>query len=455
MSNPPKSDADSGAPSLSRRIRDGGLLTVGGYSAGQVLRLLSNLILTRLLAPEAFGLMAIAVAINIWAVMLTDIGIASSVIRSRNGEDPSFIRTAWSLQIIRNLIVFVIIALCAVGVFLLSEGGVFNPESAYADQRLPWVMLAAGAQLLIMAFVSINQITAQRRLHYSRVVGLEITTQIITMVATISFAFAGYGVWALVIGMLTGAVVNMGLSHAVFPGPSMRFVFKREYAEEIFHFGKWLIIASFFGFLVNRGDQILFGGMMPSDRFGIYAIAAIWMTAAAAMIQTIFNRLFYPAFSEILRDRPHDISNAYQKARLAADGISVAIAFGAFFLSEFVFAILYPDNYTGVGYFLKLLSPFFLLAPLRLINTIVLAGGDSKNFTAVTVIAGASMLLFTPIVYFAFGEKAAVVCFASIELVAAPIIWKLGSKSIKLNVLTEARVLVAMAILWALIFFTA
>jgi O-antigen/teichoic acid export membrane protein len=444
-------NAEGGAQSLRLRVQHGSFLTMGGFGAGQVLRLGSNLILTRLVAPEAFGLMAVAVSINIWAIMLTDIGIGSSVIRSKNSDDPEFLRTAWTMKILRNALIWLLILLAAGAVYWLAELNTFQADSIYANSMLPWVMMGTGAQVMLGAFSSMNLGMAQRKLALGRVIGLEIGTQVLAMIVTISFAASGYGVWALVIGMLVSTSVSSIASHFIFPGPSMRLMLRRDYFFEIFNFGKWLIIASFFGFLVNRGDQILFGGYMDSNSFSLYAIAAMWVTAAAMTMQTLISRIFFPAFSEIIRERPHALNNAYRKSRLLIDAASVIVAFGAFFLAEPAFALLYPDNYAGVGYYVKLLSPFLLLTPFRLINTLVLAGGDSKNFTGVTVLAGLSMLV-TPIAFSTFGEKAAIVCFSVIELVALPIIWRIGAKRIDIDPKVEARALAAIALILALIF---
>ncbi|MEO1241780.1 MAG: oligosaccharide flippase family protein [Pseudomonadota bacterium] len=455
MTSPDASQTGStGVLSLRRRVQSGGFFALGGFGAGQALRLLSNLILTRLLVPEAFGLMAVAVSINVWAVMLTDIGIPSSVIRSRNSDDPDFLRTAWTMQIGRNFLVWIIIVIAAFVVFMLANAGAFRAGSIFANPLLPWIMASISAQLLITAFASVNQHLAQRKLAVGRVIALEIGTQLFTMATTITFAVLGYGVWALVIGMLAGGAANVIASHFIFAGPMMGFRFKKEYASEIFHFGKWLVIASFFGFLVNRGDQVLFGGLMTGDRFSLYAIASIWIVAAATVMETIISRIFYPAFSEILRDRPQDLTQAYRKTRLLIDGAAIALAFGAFFFAEFAFSIIYPGNYAGVGYFVKLLSPFLLMMPFRLINTAVLAAGDSRNFTAITVLAGISMLVVTPTVFHLFGERAAVVSFAAIEMVALPIIWRQGAKRINFDMLTEGRALFALAFLLSLIFAT-
>ena len=438
-------------PPLRSRILSSGGVIMGGFGAGQILRLVSNLILTRLLVPEAFGLMAVAVSVNIWAIMLTDIGIGASVIRSKNSDDPAFIRTAWTTGLLRNLLVWAIITIAAIAIYFLVAAQLVNADSIFANPVLPILMVAIGFQLPVGALGSMNAALAERKLVMGRVVSLEIAQQIFTMIVTISFALAGLGVWALVIGTIAGAAFSSVLSHFIYPGPTMKLQLVRRYFDEIFHFGKWLIIASFFGFILNRGDQLFFGWIMNKDAFSLYAIAGIWMMAATTLIQTVIGRVFMPAFSETLRDQPDDLAKLYRQARLPLDFVVAAMAFGAYFLAEPVFALIYPDQYAGVGYYVKLLAPALLLLPYRLINVATLASGDSKGFTAVTVVGGVAMVILMPLAAELAGDRAAILVYACIAVTTLPIVWKLGRKIMTLDWMIEGRLLVAMVLLVTLL----
>src|SRR4030067_2852480 len=96
---------------LRQRVLQSGSWTLLGYGVNQALRLGGNLILTRLLFPEAFGMMAIIQAVAFGAHMLTDVGIGPSVVQKERGNDPAFLNTAWTIQIIRGILVW--LALCA------------------------------------------------------------------------------------------------------------------------------------------------------------------------------------------------------------------------------------------------------------------------------------------------------------------------------------------------------
>ena len=85
-----------------KSVRSSGLtfLSIGGSNG---LRLVSNLILTRLLFPEAFGLMALVQVFIAGLNMFSDAGIRTAIIRHTRGDDPDFLNTAWTIQIIRGM----------------------------------------------------------------------------------------------------------------------------------------------------------------------------------------------------------------------------------------------------------------------------------------------------------------------------------------------------------------
>src|ERR1700679_1935780 len=85
----------------------GAVWTTAAYGLGQVLRLATNIALTRFLSPEIFGLMVIVNALKYGVDLVADIGIGQNVIYNQNGNDPRFYNTAWTLQIIRGLLLFV------------------------------------------------------------------------------------------------------------------------------------------------------------------------------------------------------------------------------------------------------------------------------------------------------------------------------------------------------------
>ncbi|MCZ0901732.1 oligosaccharide flippase family protein, partial [Microcoleus sp. HI-ES] len=113
------------------------------YGSSQIIRFGSNLILTRLLLPELFGLMGLAYVFIAGINLFTDIGLGPSIIQNKRGEDPQFLNTAWTLQVIRSFFVWICLVIITQPV-----------ANFYEDPRLLWLVPIIGINSLIGGFKS-------------------------------------------------------------------------------------------------------------------------------------------------------------------------------------------------------------------------------------------------------------------------------------------------------------
>ncbi len=106
---------------LRQRSIHAGLWTIGGHALSQVIRLASNLILTRLLVPEMFGLMTLANLLLVGVWLFSDLGLKQSVVQSSRGHEPTFLNTAWVVQIVRGIVMWLMALLVALGVYIMGK----------------------------------------------------------------------------------------------------------------------------------------------------------------------------------------------------------------------------------------------------------------------------------------------------------------------------------------------
>src|SRR6476660_8908953 len=92
----------------------GTVWTTGSYVVGSVLRLGTNVILSRLLAPELFGIMLIVYSLRLGLELMSDVGIGQNIIYNKNAENPEFYNTAWTVQLLRSLFLWLIFLAAAV-----------------------------------------------------------------------------------------------------------------------------------------------------------------------------------------------------------------------------------------------------------------------------------------------------------------------------------------------------
>ena len=86
--------------------------TVGSYGLSQLIRLAVNIVLARLLAPELFGIMVIVNSLRSGMELFSDFGIGQNIVVHKHGNDPEFYNTAWTVQAIRGVGLW-LVALCA------------------------------------------------------------------------------------------------------------------------------------------------------------------------------------------------------------------------------------------------------------------------------------------------------------------------------------------------------
>ena len=142
------------APTLRQRVLRAGGWSVAGFALSQVIRFGTNLVMTRLLAPEMFGVMTIAQMVMIGLMLFSDLGLRLNIIQSRRGSDPVFLNTAWVTQILVGCLLALGAILVASSLALANHLGLLPPESTYAAPTLPYVLAALGFERLMAGFES-------------------------------------------------------------------------------------------------------------------------------------------------------------------------------------------------------------------------------------------------------------------------------------------------------------
>lgn len=354
--------------SLRSKTLRGSVWTFAAFGAGQVLRLGSNLVLTRVLFPEAFGLMALVNVILQGLQMLSEIGISSSIIQNQDGADHDFLRTAWTLQVIRGLLLWT-------GACLLTW-----PVATFYQEPQLWRMIpVASLTVLILGFQTTSLPLYSREMKLKAVSLFQFFSQLLTIGLTIWLAFELRSVWALVWGSVLGSVAQVALGHWMLPGISHRFFVDRAHLQSIVRFGRWLLVSSGLGWLGSRIDQLLLPRLLDFESLGIVSIAF----ALAALLDQLFARgisgVLFPAISAAGRCDRQAISRAFAKARAALipalQFAFLALSFG----SPILFDVFYPDRYSDARWVSQLLlvgAWFHTMS--RMVNSALLADGISR-----------------------------------------------------------------------------
>lgn len=389
--------------SLRQRVMRSGGITAGGFAADQILRFGSNLVLTRLLFPEAFGIMAIMQAVVVGVTMLSDVGVAQSIVRHARGAEPSFINTAWTIQIIKG-------ALMALVLWGASGTLARAYHQPLLEGMMPWAALAS----LAAGFTSTKVALANRNVDALRVTMVSVGALAVGILASIAFAQHNPTPYALVWGNLVAAIANVAGSHVFLHGPANRPQWSRAVAVSILSFGGWVMLSSAVGYMTGEGNKLVVASMLDIRLLGLFGLASTLSVVVARAVGSMGSQVLFPAYSELFRDNPSRLSHAVERARRVQIAPVWAAAWVFAFFGPQIVHLLYDPRYADAGIVLQILAIGSMVSVLNNSFAGVLwAMGRVGLSTA--ILAGQMLLQMAGIVigHWLFGQVGALVGLAA------------------------------------------
>ena len=385
--------------SLKQRSISAGAWTGGANAISQLVRFAGNLVLARLLTPDAFGLMAVVATLMMGLNLLSDIGTGPTIIQSPRGAEREFLNTAWTLQVVRGIGLWLFGLLIAFAVTLGQTNHWFGVGTAYSDGRLPPLIAVATFGLAILGFTSINLRTAERNLTFRRVVSIELAAQLGALTLMVVLAVLTHSVWALIFGGLLSAVLRCTLSHFMLPGPRASVRLERSAVQELLGKGKWVLMSSLIGYFALSGDRLLLAGMVDGATLGLYSIAFALAGMAPTAFSAILGKVALPAFSEVWRDLPSALPRTYRKFQQITDSCVGLVAGLLFISSNALISVLYDSRYHDAGTILAYLAIGSIGMRVVVIEQLYLATGQPRLLALAAVPRVVTLLAGVPIGY--------------------------------------------------------
>lgn len=429
--------------SLKSRALRAGIWSTALAFAGTALRFGSSLILTRLLVPEVFGLVALAMVLFAVVALLSDVGLRQSIIYNEKGEDGEFLGTAWGMSAVRGLVISALSGLIALVVYIGQHAGWFAEGTVYAHPQLPAVLALTGLTAAIGGLKSPKVYVCERRLDLRSPGYIELMAQFTGMVATILLALNWRTVWPIVIGAHVSAITTVLLSLFWLKGPIGRMQWNRAYVREIILFGRWVMLSSLAFVVASNADRLMFGIWFSPEMLGFYALALNIVLAADTVISRPFVSVGAPAFGEMVRRGGEGLRRVYFRFRLPYDLISIGAAGFLFAAGQLIIDVLYDPRYTAAGRALQIMSFSLLFPRYNVIGTVHAAHGNPQIGTWASLVRLASVLMFIPVGYRLGGNEGAMWAMAFHMLPASFFLWW-SSRALKLDdVLFELKMLAA------------
>lgn len=307
--------------SLSQRVLISGFWVFALKIANRGLNLIRLIILARILAPDDFGLMGIALLTLSTLETFSQAGFHAALIQKKE-DIKGYLDSAWTFLILRSIILFGILYLIAP-----YAAGFFDaPEAKPIIQVL-------GLSILLGGFTNIGVIFFQKELEFNKQFVYQFSGTLANFVVSIAAVLILRNVWALVYGTLAGNLVMCAVSYFIHPFKP-RFDFDLAKAKELFVFGRWIMGSSILIFLLTQGDDILVGKLLGATALGFYQLAYRISNMPATEITHVISQVTFPAYSKL--------QNNIEKLREAYLRVLQLTAFLSFPIAGLIF-VLAPD----------------------------------------------------------------------------------------------------------------
>lgn len=292
----------------------------------------STIVLARILTPDDFGVVAMAMIVVALLETATYAGVDLALIRERNmGREEC--DTAWTIQLFQGGV----IALLLFAVAPLTNALFSDPRAVLVIQ---WMALKA----VLDSFQNIGVVTFRRDLDFAREFRFNVLAKIASTVLTIGAALALRNYWALVVGLIGGSVVNLLLSYTMHP---YRPRLSLARTAIFWRFSFWLLVARVGAFLRNKLDAVFLGNSHGAAALGSYHMASELATMPVTEVVMPMRRALFPGLAALSGDKAQLRETVLQSFGILAL-LCAALGFGLSACSKEVVELLLGSQWRGI-----------------------------------------------------------------------------------------------------------
>jgi O-antigen/teichoic acid export membrane protein len=311
---------------LATKVVKGGLWVFALRIINRGLGFVRTIILARLLIPEDFGLLGIAMLAISTLETFSQTGFHAALIQKKENIK-SYLDTAWTVSAVRGIALFLILFLLAPVI-----------ASFFNSPKATLVIRVIAISTLLSGWRNIGIVFFRKELEFNKQFFYEFSATLVDLTVAISLAFTLRNVWALVWGGLAANLTRLFMSYVLHAyRPKLRL--QKEEFHELFGFGKWILGSSIIIFLIIQGDDIFVGKILGVTALGLYQMAYLISNLPATEITHAISQVTFPAYSK-LQDNLSKLREAYLRVLQIAAFLSFPTA-GLIFVLAPDFTIIF------------------------------------------------------------------------------------------------------------------
>jgi O-antigen/teichoic acid export membrane protein len=398
---------------------------IGARWAMRLIGLISVAILARLLAPADFGVVAMALVIAGLLDTAAYAGVDLALIRT-NADTREYRDSAWTIQLLQGAVIAALLLLAA-------------PFAAeyYGEPKVATILMWLSAKSMIEGFQNIGIVAFQKDLDFAKQFRFNVYSRVLNLVVTVAAAFFFRNYLALVIGMVSGALITVGLSYAMHPyRPRISFA----KARQLWSFSNWLLISRIGSFLSRKSDQFLIGGIVGATALGGYHVGGELATMPTAELVMPMRRALFPTLSKLQGD-PTAFRGAVLQSFSTLAILCVSMGFGLMITAGEIVPLLLGAQWHSAIPLVRWLALYGTFSALALVLEVPIWVNGRTQVSA--ILAWLELVLLVPLIVYSvhhYGIEAAAMSRAAVSVVMLPLMLYLASRvcPIRMRDLTAA-----------------
>lgn len=325
--------------------------------------MVSMLILARLLAPEDYGLMAMATLVVGLVEAFLNASAETALLRHPD-PTPELAHSAWTMKLLQSIVIaFAVCAAAPAAVVYFRE-----PRVAHVIWLLSLGFVFGGAS-------SVGPVLARKDLNFGLEVRIGVYAKIISFFVTVGCAWWWRNYWALVAGTLAGQLSSCVLGYALHRYRP-RFCVAR--VRELWGFSQWLLLSGIASYVSSKLDEFVAGRIGSSRDLGFYRIASEVGLMVSVELGAPMNRALLPVLATMQRDLPR-MRSALMKTVAVVNTFTLPAGFGLALVASTAVPVLLGARWNGAVHLLQL---FAMMGAVRFIvgpyYTLFMALGRSR-----------------------------------------------------------------------------
>lgn len=320
----------------------------------QIFSWVSTFMVIRILSPDDYGIVAIAMVFFSFILMFTNNGLVSALVRNKN-VDKKPASQIFSLSLAINIVA------CALLFYFSDMLALWYENPALGD-----VLKVIALVNPINSFIVVPQAKMQLGMQFKRKSIIEGISGGVGATSALVLALMGFEYWALIVSNLL-IVLSKAILFNVFAKTAYSLTTKWKEGIALFKFAMHLQLGGFVWFVYNRADMIIVGRLLGVSQAGVYNVACDIASLPMSKINAIMNEVAFSAFSKSSDDRA--ASDGYlSKALRLMGAVSFPVFYGISAVSNELVSVVLGDKWISAA---PIISILCLIMPFRMLNSVM------------------------------------------------------------------------------------